>query len=294
MSEDVTVDTPEVAQTEDVKVEEPAKVEAEDKEDSSPEAETEEQVEEKPKTVEEKLADLEAVVEKETKAKEALQRKVDRQTAAYNDLQSRLQRERQEAQNKAQEAVSEIAEEPKMDDFDSFDEYKDALVEWETEKRVKQREAEAAQKQAEQKAQELLQERTQRVMQQEAEFIQNNPDYESAKTEFTNFTQMAKVNPHVEAAVVEQAHRGNVPELINYFGANNGENIGELERISKLSPVEAAIEIYKIQESLKSVEAPKKEVKPKPKPVNAPKSNTGGKKPLEKQSGSEILKWVNS
>lgn len=293
MTQDVTVEPTAGEADNDVTVEEVKNVEAEQTDESIDESpkEAEAEEEQKPKTVEERLTAAEQRAEKLEREAESKQKKIDRQTAAYTEMQRALERERQEFQEKLATSKPTEATEPSIDDYDTHDEYINALVDYKAETRVKAKEAELFEKQQAAQQQKLAQERASIALEQEAEYLKVNPMYKASKAEFEAFAKTAQVNPAVESAIVSQTYKGNVPQLINYFGENNGENMDELIAISKMTPVEAAVEIYKVQQKLV---APKsKETKPLPKPVKAAPAAKSTKS-LEKSSGSDVLAWVNS
>lgn len=272
--ETVQAETPEVK--DEVEIEE---VETESHEDGV------EEVEQKPKTVEERLADMETKLDEKAREVEAKQKKIDRQTAAYNDMQRALEKERQERQ----EALTTTAEttEPSIDDFNTHQEYVEAVSNWKAEKIVQEKQDEFSKQQEQQKMQALSMERAKIANEQETEYLKVNPRYKASKSEFEGFISTAKVDPQVESAIVQMAYKGDVPSLIDYFGSNNGERIDELESIIKLSSAEAAVEIYKIQQKL--VTPKKEDKKPLPKPVKAAPASKSSKS-IDKMSGDEFMK----
>lgn len=300
MSEEMQDAAPEVEvetkpETKDVKAEE----KADEVEPSVNEEVADEPVEESP---EEKLKRLEELEERS----QATQKKL----AAQRKHIASLQKAKQEADAKLNEYIqARQAEEnvepqkPVVDDFDTFEDYQkaqdkyvDDLAEYrakETVKTERQKQLEEEAKAAQMKA---AAERSKDYEAQKAEYVQINPEYALAEEEFNTYIQdaMQTTNPYVQDAIVNQAYReGNVPALIDYFGGNNGERLEELDAISKMTPPEAAVEIFKIQQSLKKIPEIKKETK-LPKPAARVKPTGSGNKPLSKQSGKDVLKWVNS
>lgn len=298
--QEVALETPTVAETDnEVKLEEVQKEEPENTDDAQDESQADEsqkegetEEEQKPKTVEERLAEIESKYEEKSRAAEAMQKKIDRQTAAYNELQRKLQEERAQIQAKLNDN-QEQAQEPNIDDYDSHDDYVNAVADYRAEQRVKAKERELLEKQQQEVVQKLAQERAQTALQQEAEYLKENPRYKASKSEFESFISTANVPPEVERAFVETAFLGNVPEIIDYFGANNGERLGELEAIAKMSPYQVAIEVYKIQQKLSS--KPKEETKkPLPKPVVVPKGQSKASKSGKAMSPQELVAWAKS
>ena len=269
-------------------------VEAEDTKENTDEGETEgESTEEQPElSVEEKLEKLERDVA-------GKQKKIDRQTAAYRKQQEALDRQKQEY-----EKVTSLLEqqqpdkEPVIDDFETHDEYVNALVDYKAKAQVQQEREQMMLQQQQVQQQQIMQERLSLRQQQEAEFMTENPLYKASAQEVDAFIQginEAELPQGTTDAVLTQLYQGNVPEVIDYFGSNDGENLEELGEITRMTPPEAAVAIYKIQQKLSNAPAVKKETKPKTKPVDKPpKGNASGKKPLHKQDGKGVMDWVNS
>lgn len=275
--EDVTVET------QDVTVEAP-EVEAEETEVSSPEAEDQEEAVQE--TVEQKLERLE-------RENAGRQKAIDRKTAAYSSLQKKYEAERQELQRLNELVNNQTKNEPKEEDFETHAEYIDAVVEYRAEQKVASKQRELLEQQHQMKYQELAQQRQALRQSQELEYLKENPLYKASLQEVNVYEQslLPNMNPNTYEAILTQVHKGNVPQIIDYFGKNSGENLEELGRISQLPPWEASVEIYKIQERLKV--PGKKEIKTVT-PVKVERSIPSGKKPLHKRSGKEITDWVNS
>lgn len=297
MTQDVTVESTADVADNDVTVEEVQKQEPDIKDEVEAEKdETESQEdgdgeeEKTPKTVEERLAEIEAKYEEKSKEAEAKQKKIDRQTAAYNDMQKALEKERLGKQEALEKSKAVETQEPDISDFNTHDEWVNALSDWKAEQKISQLEAENAQRREQEKAHALQNERARIANEQEAEYLKVNPRYKASKSEFEGFLATAKVDPQVEDAVVSMAYKGNIPNLIDYFGSNNGERLDEFEKITQMSPIDAAVEIYKIQQKL--VTPKKEETKTLTKPVKAPKA-TSRSKSTKNMTGDEIAKRLN-
>lgn len=291
-NEDVKIETTADADN-DVTVEEVQNEVSDDNDETQVESTEDTEEEEQPKTVEEKLAEVEAKYAEKERSVEAMQKKIDRQTAAYNAAQKAIQ-ERDARLAELSNVNKPEVKEPSIDDFDTHEEYVNALADFRAEQRVRNKERELLQKQQQEAMNKMARERANLALQQEAEYIKENPRYEASKSEFESFVQTANVSPAVEQAIVESAFLGNVPAVIDYFGANNGERMDELAKISQMSPIQAGIEIYKIQQKLASKPKDVKENQPLPKPVSAPKGSKKAKVLNSSVDGKDILKWVNS
>jgi len=125
----------------------------------------------------------------------------------------------------------------------------------------------------------------------EADYRVTNPDYDVAKGELNKHLAAFPANIDVANAMYEQGSReGGLAEIINYFGADNGAKTQEFDRIAALSPVQAAVEIYKIQQSLKNVVPIKKE--PLPKPIKSLKG--GAKLKRSPQDSMSTKEWMEA
>ena len=254
--------------------------EAEETDEQSPEAEGEEGEGQEPEvTLEEENAKLKKDIERKQKA-------IDRKTAAYHDMQRAYDKRKQELQAlQEQVQAQEPVEEPKIDNYETHEEYVEALAEFRADQKVKQKQQDFIEQQSKMAEVQKNQSRLQKRANEEAEYIKDNPHYQQSADEVDAFLKTFEIRDDVGNAVLDIIYNGNVPQVIDYFGSNNGENLHKLKDISQLTPVEAAVEIYKIQQSLKAP-APK-EIKPPPKPVNKPK---GGGKPSKDLASGDVLK----
>lgn len=274
--EDVTVAAPEAVNTEAK-----AETKATEVKETSQEPETEKLQE----TVEQKAERLE-------RAHKAMQEKIDRQTAAYNSVQRTLQQRTQEyeqelASYRAKQAKPE-EKEPVLEDFETLAEFYKARDEYVANKTKSAYEKELTEKQMAAAQAKLLQERESIRVKQEAEYLEINPSYENSKAEVAAFLKISNAGEDMAKAIETQAFKGNVPALIDYFGSNGGEKLGELQEILRLSPVEAAVEIYKIQQKIGTPKKP--EEKPAPKPVKSLAGTGKTVQPLSADLSYEELK----
>lgn len=281
-AQDVTVEPAvDTAPIQDVKVE-PAEEEVKETEaKTSPETE----VKEAELTVEDKL--------KNAEAKQAgMQKAIDRKTADHHAMQRKLDGQRQELEAQAKLLVQQTPDkEPVLDDYESHDEYVDAVATFRAKALVTKERQNMIAEQQKANDQVVMNERIKLRHEQEATYMVDNPLYKTSVVEVDSYIKTLESTAPVQEAVIGQLYRGNVPEIINYFGSNNGENLSELGRISSLTPPEAAVEIYKIQQKLAATPS-KKETKPKTTPVTTKKGGPRSDKSLAKSDGKEILDWV--
>lgn len=257
----------------DTPVEE-VKVETEETDEQSPDVESQE-----PEiTPEEKIETLEKEVASKQKA-------IDRKTAAFHDMQRAHDRKMQELKALEAKVQTDAPQEPKIDDFDTFEEFDKARVNFINEQAKQSVQKEFLEQQKQVQAQQQMQARMDLRATQEAEYIQSNPNYRASVAELDGFFKTAQISDGVGEAVLDVVYEGNVPQIIDYFGRNNGENLDKLAQIARMSPVKAAIEVYKIQQSLTAPAS--KERKQPPKPLNKPK---GGGKPKTDLHKGDVLK----
>lgn len=238
-------------------------------------------------TVEEKYEKLERDVA-------GKQKKIDRQTAA-----NRKTLENYEKQRKENERLSALIEqqtpnqEPSIDDFETHDEFVNALVDYRADLAVAGKQKEYLAKQEQLQQQTIMNERQALRQTQEVEYMVENPMYKASVNEVDSYIKTLDSSPHTQEAVIAQLYDGNVPQVIDYFGSNNGEHLEELGDIARMTPPQAAVAVYKIQQKL-SLNPTKRETKTPTKPVNVKKATGTGSKPLDKRSGRDVMDWVNS
>lgn len=270
MSEEQDVTVEPTIEAQDVTVENAVETEVEETEaKTSPDTESEEtEVEAPQETVEEKAERL----EREAAAK---QKAIDRKTAAYHAQQRKIAELQEQIAKINQQPQAEGSKKPEPDDYPSWAEYekaKEDYIKSEAEREIKSK---ILQEQYQAEQQKAVQDRLAKRQAQEAEYVKINPAYSQSAKEVNDYLPTLNAPAAVQEAVLEAVYEGNVPQIIDYFGANNGERLDELARISQLTPAKAAIEIYKIQQSLK---APvKKEVKPAPAPIQKVKGTSAPK-----------------
>lgn len=280
--QDVTVDTPtDVESDNDVKVEKSEEVVTEETEEkSTPENDNEETEGNEETEVQETVEERAERLSHENKA---MQKSIDRKTASFRQREKNYQQKLQELEaNQTEIAQQKPAEEPKIEDFDTHAEYVDAVAEHKAKSMLKERQQKQLLDQQKAEATKIAQERENIREEQESEYILENPHYEASKEEFASFVEAGGISPQVEQAFVYQAFKGNVPEIIDYFGSNNGERMEELEAISKMHPIEAAVEVYKIQNGLSKTPKVKEDKKPAAKPLKKVKGSAAPRKDLHK------------
>lgn len=244
---------------------------AEVKEAASPvEDSTEEQVEEKPEQ-EQNDDEAEGDEEKDVEAGES-QKKSGKTRNRIQKLRARAQALEQELMElRAKSAMPNEAESvsaddnsgrPNPDNFETEEDYQDALAEW----RVDQKLAAREQKAKSEKLSSEFQARVQTHREKTAAFAKQHADFEDVIESVSDIV----LTPIVQDAILE-----NGPEFM-YELAKNPE---ELERINELSAFEAARALGRIEERIAAKAAKPKEEKKiqskAPQPINPTRSGAG-------------------
>lgn len=187
------------------------------------------------------------------------QRKIDKLTRKNRELEEQLAKATEgqppveKTAKPADAASGDPAGKPKVDDFDTFEEFTEALVDWKkAESDRESAEAEDAKTQAKEWQGKLTDAKS------------RHKDFDEVLTE----TGDIEVSPAIQQVVLESTIGG---DLLYYLAANPEE----AERLSKLAPLTAARELGAIEATLsKEIEGKKAEAtappNPKPKLTAAP------------------------
>lgn len=263
----------------------------------------EEAEEPKEETVEEKLARLERL-EQDT---QAAKKKISAQRKAYAALQKAAQEKDaklKEFESLKQSQGPQQPVKPVLDDFESYQDYEAAqekyveeLADFKAKEKYQSEREKQLQLEAKEAQAKVMRERNANYEAAKKDLIAQVPEFVESEAEFNDYLQQATTPPDIAFAIAEQANSHeevSVPELIHYFAGNGGENLVLLDEISKMSPLQAAVEIYKVQEQIKSSPKPERKSEPLPKPPQGARGGGAKKKPGSKMSGKELLQWVNS
>ena len=191
------------------------------------------------------------------KGKGGFQRRIDRLTRDKAELQARLERLEQMAGGKpAAPAHAEPAPaaKPALENFDTYEEYTEALVEWKANERLAAHVAE--QRKAAQEREQAEREKTRATTFQERA--------KAAAAKYADFEKVA-FSDDVPASetmrdIILDSENG--PEIAYFLG----KNPAEAERIAQLSPLAAARELGRIEAKLATADVPK----PQPRVTRAP------------------------
>jgi len=199
--------------------------------------------------------------------KDALQKRFDKLTKARREAEreaayQRGRAEALEATKKEPEPVVAATPKPVQDDFESYDDYVDALTDWKVEQKLAQFD-----KRIEQRAE------TDRASASQTAFEEKLAKGSERYEDFEEVAMGSSVP--ITQGMVEIMRGREDPVGIAYY---LGKHIQEATRISRLTPLEAACAIGKIEAEVAAAE----KAKPPPKPVtNAPP-------PIKPVSGGEV------
>lgn len=208
--------------------------------------------------------------------------KIEKQRAALSQANAKIQEMQQQL---AQTLKVEAPLEPSIDDFETHEDYVEAVSDFKADLKFSQKQEAAKQAELQQRQADLLTEQKKQFDTSEQEYRAANPDYDRAKTELQDFLVTTPIDGAIGDAIYEAASFVGVPNVIDYFGGNGGENLAEFEKLSKMSPVGAAYEIFKLGQKLSGVKPEKS--KPLPKPVKTVSGSGSSKKDL---SQGDVLK----
>ncbi len=184
------------------------------------------------------------------------------------------------AKIKAEREQKAAPQKPKMEDFDSVEDYVDAVATFRAKENTQQAPKEAVITPQQQQEQIWIAQREAAVAQQAQEFIKDNP--EALEIVQENADTIDDFPQHIKNVLLASDN----PTL----AVVNLAKEGRLEYLGYLPPEVAALEV---QRALSQGGA-KTAVSKAPAPITTAKGAATGSKPLEAKSGKELLKWVNS
>lgn len=203
--------------------------------------------------------------EKAEKAEEAkpkakkrrFEKRIDQLTRDKYELQARLdEAERKLTARLTEPEVKTTKNEdgkPRVEDFETYEAYIEALTDWKYETRRKKEKEELDLYHAERRMHELHQSWNKKI--------------ESARSKHEDWDEIAESDILISSAMEGAIMDSDFGAEIVYF---LGKNPSEAERISKLSPLAAIREIGKIEDALSKQKAPSDQAKKEPKVSKAP------------------------
>lgn len=220
------------------------------------------------------------------RVKQSMQKRIDRKTAAYKDLQRKIQE--LEAQMPKQAVVDDS---PKEEDFDSWEDYQEAVVKHKAEKLVSERLREEKQKELDAARQAQTEQARKQFEALEHDFRAEHADYDERASAFSetvaDLRQRFGQSPTMSALGELIATSEVAPALVYELGGN----LDLAEDLVSMSPVQAARELLKLEISLsKSPET--KEEAPLPEPITPVKARGNASKNLNNMSAEELVRWA--
>lgn len=215
------------------------------------------------------------------KIKAAMQKRVDKRTWQLN-----------EARKKNEELSRRLAElekqtgpkEPKLEEYQSAEEYEKDRIEYEVQKRLRQKDEEQSKAQKQISEKEFAQKAIAAFEQRAAKFSEVAKDYDQVTKEARNvFAVHDSATSHAVAEALLQVESG--PALFYHFG----KNPDALDSLMEMTPVEAIYQLAKLEQSFAS---PQKETKVLAAPPSMVKG-TGSSRSDAHLSGKELLKKYN-
>lgn len=186
------------------------------------------------------------------KVRAKAERKTEREIAK---LREELLRNQEQAK-----PVLKADDRPTLDQFDSYDEYTLALADW----RFDQKQKEIAEQQSKQSEERRKAELAEKFEDKVTAFKETKPDFNSVVEEIADM-------PLTQAVYESVADSDKAGELLYHFG----KHPEVLERLNRLSPIQAAREIGKLEAQFATTPTPKTSKAPNPvTPVSSRSSDT--------------------
>lgn len=213
----------------------------------------------------------------EAKRKPRYERRIDKLTARNRELEERLERleaGKPDPEHRGKEADKPSDAKPDLTDFDTYEDYVEALVDWKAEQKLKSRDEKAKASTA------------------EADF--NSRLAEGAKA-FADWDDVVTSEVKISGDMAAAIGALDDPAPVIYYLGSNPE---EAAAIKKLPPIRQITEIAKIEVKVGKTAAedtkPAKKTTNAPPPVTPPKgSDTKTEKSVEDMDADEYIRHVN-
>jgi hypothetical protein len=220
------------------------------------------------------------------KVKAAMQKRIDRQTAAYKAQEERL-RQLESQLNEMAAKAPKADNAPKQDDYKTYEEWEEATLEYKANQRVqerikaeKEKELQTAQQRKQQEVRRMFEER-------ENAFRSTTPDYDRVANEAVNeLNTLAQSGVDITSLRDMVMSFDNPPELLYQLG----KEPSLIEELVNMQPTKAMRELVKLEIAIKGTVKP--EPKRAPNPIETLGAKAGGVKPLSQMSAKEISEWA--
>lgn len=216
-----------------------------------------------------------------------VQKRIDELTANWREeqrtrqrLESMLERVLSKDEPQQTSEPARVEDEPKLEQFKTYEEYVAAVADHRAEQKLAALLAKQEEQRRTTEAERQREERARSFRERAASFAATTPDFNEVA-----FSDAVPVTEDM-ADALNFSEKG--PEILYYLG----QNIPEAARIARLPPVQAALEIGRLEAKL-SLPQPRTVTKAPP-PIN-PLSGGQGSLSVDpdKMSSSEWLKWRN-
>lgn len=214
------------------------------------------------------------------KVKTAMQKRIDRQTAAFRAQEERLrQLEGQLTEMTAKAPKADDA--PKQDDYKTYEEWEEATLDYKANNRVQER-LKAEKEKELQTAQQKQQQEVRRVFEEkENAFRSTTPDYDRvAQDAVSEINILAQSGVNITGLRDMVMSFDNPPEMLYQLGTNPSL----IEELVNMQPIKAMRELVKLEATLT---ANKPEAKQAPEPIKRLSGTGTSSKSLDKMTYEE-------
>jgi len=219
------------------------------------------------------------------KVKQAMQKRIDRQTAAFKAQQERTRQLEQQFQELSAK-VPKPEDDPKPDDYDTYEEYEQARIEKLAERKANERLKQAKEEELKVARERQQQEVARQFAEKENTFRTRTADYDRVAEEAAStIRELAMAGQDVTGLTNMVLEFDNPPEMIYQLG----KDTSLIETLVTMPPLRAMRELVKLEEALKA--STKVEPEKAPEPIK-PIASKGGAKPLHQRSAQDLVAWA--
>lgn len=215
------------------------------------------------------------------KTRIAMQKRIDRQTAANKAKDEQLRQALAELEQLKANAPK-ASDEPKSEDFNSYEEYENARVEWLANKKAEERIVAEKERQVQEANQRRAAEIKKEMDAKEEILRQTIPDFdEAAQQAVQTMKELGDVGVNVGMLQGMVMHFDNPPELIYQLG----KDPSLIEELASMPPLKAMKELVKLEMAQQN--KPKDQPKAPPEPIKPVNPNGRAKKSIEDMTYEE-------
>lgn len=220
------------------------------------------------------------------KIRVGMQKRIDRQTAASKAQNEQIQRLNADLQRMAASQPQQDKGAPKEADFDTWEAFDKARVEYEADKRVNERLKTEKETQLKQVQERQALETRKKFEAKEREFQKSTPDYDNVAGEAVEALRALGAAGHDINALRDVVMQFDSPPQMLY---ELGKDTNLIDQLVTMPPIAAMRELVKLEIALQGAAKPAEQQAPEPiKSVGG----RGGVKSLDQRSGKEILEWA--